>query len=326
MLNTFSFPISQLGPMVHDDLEDTELRPKRESLPQPYIIHELPQPRLPVDTSPPALNEEDTAPNGIAGADGVDMKVIPDIETENLATPLVDTDVDQMEFGPFSPLPAKHSFVDKEPEMASTLNAEEGVQMDIQEELEAENDSVPSGTIDPSNVDIAETKAPNENNEIFLEVPETLTPSLSLTSDKEEKADMEGMSETAKVTEENQVANAASSAAQTADIPLIVKDGTTDTPQESQNPQDKPQRPAHVRRTSVAQVAQSYLGDKLEDLTEKLTFIKKNIIMSLEEDEDEEDEFLESTYTPRPSRSQQMRPKPMPKPHLTASETPVAQR
>ena len=314
--------------MVHDDFEDTELRPKRESLPQPYIILELPQPRLQVDDSSSALTEEDTASNGIAGAEELDIKVIPDIETEDLATPLVDTDIDQIEFGSFSPLPVKHSFVDKEREMASTRNAEEGEQTDIQEEMEAENDSVPSGTTDQPFVDIAETltMTPNANNEPVWEVPKTPTLSLSLTSDKEEKVVMEGMSETAKVTEENQVANAASSAAQTVDIPLVVKDGTTDTPNESQSSQDKPQRPTHVRRTSVAQVAQSYLGDKLEDLTEKLTFIKKNIIMSLEEDEDEEDEFADSTYTPRPSRSQQMRPKPMPKPHLTASETLVAQR
>lgn len=314
--------------MVHDDFEDTDLRPKRESLPQPYIIHELPQPRLQVDASSSALTEEDTTSNGIAGAEELDTKVIPDIETEDMATPLVDKDIDQIEFGSFSPLPVKHSFVDKEREMASTLNAEEGEQTDIQEEMEAENDSVPSGTTEQPVVDIAETltMTPNANNETGLEVPETPTLSLSLTSDKEEKAVMEGMSETAKVTEENQLADAASSAAQTVATPLVVKNGTTDTPNESQTSQDKPQRPTHVRRTSVAQVAQSYLGDKLEDLTEKLTFIKKNIIMSLEEDEDEEDEFADSTYTPRPSRSQQIRSKPMPKPHLTASETPVAQR
>jgi hypothetical protein len=314
--------------MGHDDFEDTELRPKRESLPQPYIIHELPQPRLQVDASSSALTEDDTASNGITGAEELDSKVILDIETDDLATPLVDTDIDQIEFGPFSPLPVKHSFVDKEREMASTLNAEEREQTDIQEEMEAENDSVPSGTTDQPIVDIAETltMTPNANNETVLEVPETPTLSLSLTSDKEEKAVMEGMSETAKVTEENQVTEAASSAAQTVDIPLVIKDGTTDTPNEPQTSQDKSQRPTHVRRTSVAQVAQSYLGDKLEDLTEKLTFIKKNIIMSLEEDEDEEDEFADSTYTPRPSRSQQMRPKAMPKPHLTTSETLVAQR
>ncbi|KAI7860187.1 hypothetical protein BDC45DRAFT_96181 [Circinella umbellata] len=43
------------------------------------------------------------------------------------------------------------------------------------------------------------------------------------------------------------------------------------------------------RRSSVAVVAQSLLGDRLDDFTEKLAFIKKNIIMSLE-DEDGYDE------------------------------------
>ncbi|ORY99126.1 hypothetical protein BCR43DRAFT_488775 [Syncephalastrum racemosum] len=42
------------------------------------------------------------------------------------------------------------------------------------------------------------------------------------------------------------------------------------------------------RRSSVAQVAQSILGDRLDDFTEKLAFIKKNIIMSLEDDDDDD--------------------------------------
>ncbi|KAM3580543.1 hypothetical protein VKS41_007204 [Umbelopsis sp. WA50703] len=73
------------------------------------------------------------------------------------------------------------------------------------------------------------------------------------------------------------------------------------------------------RRSSVAQVAQTYLGDKLEDLTEKLTFIKKNIIMSLEEDEeDEEDEDQQAQDRSVLSKS----PRPQ---HLT-KEPPVSQR
>ncbi|KAI8141167.1 hypothetical protein BJV82DRAFT_670796 [Fennellomyces sp. T-0311] len=44
------------------------------------------------------------------------------------------------------------------------------------------------------------------------------------------------------------------------------------------------------RRSSVAVVAQSILGDRLEDFTEKLAFIKKNIIMSLEDDDNWDDE------------------------------------
>lgn len=56
-------------------------------------------------------------------------------------------------------------------------------------------------------------------------------------------------------------------------------------------------RPSHIpaepadrsnkRRSSVAAVAQSILGDKLDDFTEKLAYIKKNIIMSLDDDDDE---------------------------------------
>jgi hypothetical protein len=40
------------------------------------------------------------------------------------------------------------------------------------------------------------------------------------------------------------------------------------------------------RRSSIAQ---SILGDKLDDFTEKLAFIKKNIIMSIDSDDDEEE-------------------------------------
>ncbi|KAI9315736.1 hypothetical protein BX666DRAFT_1878914 [Dichotomocladium elegans] len=40
------------------------------------------------------------------------------------------------------------------------------------------------------------------------------------------------------------------------------------------------------RRSSVAAVAHSILGDRLDDFTEKLAFIKKNIIMSLEDDDE----------------------------------------
>jgi hypothetical protein len=45
------------------------------------------------------------------------------------------------------------------------------------------------------------------------------------------------------------------------------------------------------RRSSVvATAAQSILGDKLDDFTEKLAFIKKNIIMSVDSDEEYDDE------------------------------------
>lgn len=51
--------------------------------------------------------------------------------------------------------------------------------------------------------------------------------------------------------------------------------------------QPTPQQPTG-RRPSVVAVAQSLLGDKLDDFTEKLAFIKKNIIMSMDSDEEEE--------------------------------------
>ncbi|KAI8063976.1 hypothetical protein BDF21DRAFT_124277 [Thamnidium elegans] len=42
------------------------------------------------------------------------------------------------------------------------------------------------------------------------------------------------------------------------------------------------------RRPSVVAAAQSLLGDKLDDFTEKLAFIKKNIIMSMDSEDEEE--------------------------------------
>lgn len=46
--------------------------------------------------------------------------------------------------------------------------------------------------------------------------------------------------------------------------------------------------PVMGRRPSVVAAAQSLLGDKLDDFTEKLAFIKKNIIMSLDSEDEEE--------------------------------------
>lgn len=46
----------------------------------------------------------------------------------------------------------------------------------------------------------------------------------------------------------------------------------------------------HERRSSIAQ---SILGDKLDDFTEKLAFIKKNIIMSMDSEDEEEVENAE---------------------------------
>lgn len=51
--------------------------------------------------------------------------------------------------------------------------------------------------------------------------------------------------------------------------------------------------PPPSRRPSVVSAAQSLLGDKLDDFTEKLAFIKKNIIMSIDSDDDEEEDEQE---------------------------------
>lgn len=59
--------------------------------------------------------------------------------------------------------------------------------------------------------------------------------------------------------------------------PLIVADTK---PQEEATKDD--------RRSSIAQ---SILGDKLDDFTEKLAFIKKNIIMSIDSDEEDDEEI-----------------------------------
>lgn len=44
------------------------------------------------------------------------------------------------------------------------------------------------------------------------------------------------------------------------------------------------------RRPSVASVAHSFLGDKLDDFTEKLAYIRKNIIMSLDDNNNDDDD------------------------------------
>ncbi|KAF1798673.1 hypothetical protein FB192DRAFT_1288116 [Mucor lusitanicus] len=52
----------------------------------------------------------------------------------------------------------------------------------------------------------------------------------------------------------------------------------------------KPQEEA-VKDDRRASIAQSILGDKLDDFTEKLAFIKKNIIMSIDSDEEDDEEI-----------------------------------
>ncbi|KAL9556563.1 hypothetical protein MBANPS3_001823 [Mucor bainieri] len=52
----------------------------------------------------------------------------------------------------------------------------------------------------------------------------------------------------------------------------------------------KPQEEA-IKDDRRASIAQSILGDKLDDFTEKLAFIKKNIIMSIDSDEEDDEEI-----------------------------------
>ncbi|KAI8636048.1 hypothetical protein BD408DRAFT_487156 [Parasitella parasitica] len=64
---------------------------------------------------------------------------------------------------------------------------------------------------------------------------------------------------------------------------------TTDKLQTSTSSSTYTQRQSSGRRPSLVTTAQTILGDKLDDFTEKLAFIKKNIIMSL--DSDDEDHY-----------------------------------
>jgi hypothetical protein len=64
-----------------------------------------------------------------------------------------------------------------------------------------------------------------------------------------------------------------------------------DLQQQLQHQQTKPLT-AEVKSDRRASIAQSLLGDKLDDFTEKLAFIKKNIIMSIDSDEEDDDEEI----------------------------------
>lgn len=64
-----------------------------------------------------------------------------------------------------------------------------------------------------------------------------------------------------------------------------------DLQQQLQRQQTKPLT-AEVKGDRRASIAQSLLGDKLDDFTEKLAFIKKNIIMSIDSDEEDDDEEI----------------------------------
>lgn len=84
-------------------------------------------------------------------------------------------------------------------------------------------------------------------------------------------------------------------------IPIIIASDRVQSPQDSsldtngsihpekQEIQAKPVPVAKDERR--ASIAQSILGDKLDDFTEKLAFIKKNIIMNMDSDEEDEEEI-----------------------------------
>jgi hypothetical protein len=318
---------------MRDIDDDIESRPKRESLPQPYTIHDLPHTGHQVDPSSSDLMEEDTAV--IVVAEEEEEEVIlqgsPSLKTEDLPTLLVETDSDEVEPDPFSLLSEKRSFISKEQDYPATPIVQAAEQTEVPVEMEAEIDSVSSPAPDQPLVDNSEQlkKTFDVANDAIVDVPETVpTTSFTHMEEAEEKEVAKVISEPNRVSEENEQVDPVtdSQEVQTVDSIQNVQVSTSSTPNEPQLVKDQLQRPTHGRRTSVAQVAQSYLGDKLEDLTEKLTFIKKNIIMSLEEEEDEEEEPVDPPHSPRPSRSQPVRPKSMPKPHLTPSEMPVSQR
>ncbi|KAI7890881.1 uncharacterized protein EV154DRAFT_509831 [Mucor mucedo] len=84
-------------------------------------------------------------------------------------------------------------------------------------------------------------------------------------------------------------ATASVSAASTVTTPISIE-----TPTETPIMTD-PLQATHVRKSSiVSNAAQSILGDKLDDFTEKLAFIKKNIIMNQDSDDEEADNAEET--------------------------------
>jgi hypothetical protein len=66
---------------------------------------------------------------------------------------------------------------------------------------------------------------------------------------------------------------------------------SSNLPQKQQHHQSIHPAGAGGRRPSVVAAAQNLLGDKLDDFTEKLAFIKKNIIMSMDSDGEDAEEF-----------------------------------
>ncbi|KAI8875303.1 hypothetical protein K501DRAFT_337784 [Backusella circina FSU 941] len=66
--------------------------------------------------------------------------------------------------------------------------------------------------------------------------------------------------------------------------------------------------PLPPRRPSVVTTAQNILGDKLDDFTEKLAFIKKNIIMSMDSDDDQTEYSVESSRMDDQPKFREKRP------------------
>lgn len=80
------------------------------------------------------------------------------------------------------------------------------------------------------------------------------------------------------------------------DVPFVAEASTHKT--DAKEHQEGPVTQQQERRSSiVATAAHSILGDKLDDFTEKLAFIKKNIIMSIDSDDDEDIEEADDAKT-----------------------------
>ncbi|KAI7877957.1 hypothetical protein K492DRAFT_238844 [Lichtheimia hyalospora FSU 10163] len=109
------------------------------------------------------------------------------------------------------------------------------------------------------------------------------------------------------------------------DIQLI--ESTTQNPVDTLTTDSQVDDTSNNKRTSVAAtMAQSILGDRLDDFTEKLAFIKKNIIMSLEDEEnwDEDDRVLKPSLSETTKRRTSF--DPLVKPTRERSTPPVMQQ
>jgi hypothetical protein len=335
--------------MVPNDASaESETRPQRESLPQPYIIHpgaHMHQPNIP--SSPTLMSNE----NGLQVAVDDPAPALASTIPMELPALLVDVSSDQIESDAEALLVASEEpYISLESHIEATAeDVEEEQEQEQEQEQEEEEEEEEE---EEAKLEVQDIREEDDDNELFPYLEATVVPSkqplvdisdsvpeaLVQTTIDEELVQDTVPSAILDMTSTNddstipatEISPAYSLLEQqgSESQPKMISEPSTSNDATLSNPRNsqQPTIPAG-RRTSVAQVAQSYLGDKLEDLTEKLTFIKKNIIMSLEEDdEDDEEEFAQHMQTPHPSRSQQLGAKSMSKPQAMPSEGPVAQR